>query len=110
VRFGSLLVILIALLASPSPHGDDCCFSISILARTCGRKYSNAHEPVYDIGGIVSSHAIKHLVAAIALWFIAAMRIGDTRQHPACLRGRDLQTRLALVRRRSPAVANSFGL
>jgi hypothetical protein len=73
VQFGSLLVILIALLASPSPHGDDRFFYWALGAYLLAKVFEAADAVIYEAGRIVSGHTIKHVVAAAALWFIVAM-------------------------------------
>ena len=73
VQFGSLLVILIALLASPSPHGDDRFFYWALGAYLLARVFEYADGAIYEAGRIVSGHTIKHVVAAAALWFIVVM-------------------------------------
>lgn len=73
VQFGSLLVILIALLAAPSPHGGNRFFYMALGAYLLAKVFEAADAAIYEAGRIVSGHTMKHVVAASALWFIVAM-------------------------------------
>ena len=87
VQFGSLLIILIALLASLSPYGDDRYFYLGLGAYLLAKVFEYADASIYDAGQIVSGHTIKHLMAAVGLWFIVEMirrrvTAGSVRQDP----------------------------
>jgi hypothetical protein len=87
VQFGSLLIILMALLASPSRYGDDHFFYLGLGAYLLAKVFESADRSVYDFGQIVSGHTIKHLMAAVGLWFIVEMirqrtAGGSTKQGP----------------------------
>jgi hypothetical protein len=73
VQFGSLLVILIALLAAPSPYGGDGFLYLALGAYLLAKVFESADAAIYEAGRIVSGHTVKHIVAAAALWFIVAM-------------------------------------
>jgi hypothetical protein len=73
VQFGSLLVVLIALLASRSTHGDDRYFYLGVGAYLLAKLFEYVDRPIYEAGHIVSGHAVKHAVAAVGLWFLAVM-------------------------------------
>jgi hypothetical protein len=80
VQFGSLLLILIALLASPSPHGDNRYFYLGLGSYLFAKAFEYADTSIYNAGHIVSGHTIKHLMAAVGLWFIVAMVVRRTRE------------------------------
>jgi len=73
VQFGSLLIILIALLASPSRYGDDRFFYLGLGAYLFAKVFEYADVPIYDAGHVVSGHTIKHVMAAVGLWFLVVM-------------------------------------
>jgi hypothetical protein len=73
VQFGSLLVILIVLLSSPSRHVDDRYFYLGLGAYLLAKLFEYADTAIYDAGQIVSGHSIKHGVAAMSLWFLVVM-------------------------------------
>ena len=73
VQFGSLLIILIALLASPSRYGDDRFFYLGLGAYLLAKLFEYDDRPIYDAARIVSGHTIKHLMAAVGLWFLVLM-------------------------------------
>lgn len=73
VQFGSLLVILIALLAYPSREHDDRYFYFGLGAYLLAKLFEYADRPIYEAGHIVSGHTIKHLMAAIGIGFLVAM-------------------------------------
>jgi hypothetical protein len=73
VQFGSLLVILIALLTTPSPRGDDRYFYLGLGAYLLAKVFEYADASIYTAGHIMSGHTIKHVMAAVGLWFIVAL-------------------------------------
>jgi hypothetical protein len=73
VQFGSLLVILLALLVAPSRDGDDRYLYLGLGAYLLAKVFEYADHPIYEAGQIVSGHTIKHLMAAVGLWFLVAM-------------------------------------
>ncbi len=73
VQFGSLLVILIALLASPSRYNDDHYFYLGLSAYVLAKVFEYADASIYSAGHIVSGHTIKHLMAAVGPWFLVVM-------------------------------------
>ena len=79
VQFGSLLVILIALVASPSRDGDDRYFYLGLGAYLLAKLFEYADVSIYNAGHIVSGHTIKHVMAAVGLWFLVVM----LRQRPS---------------------------
>lgn len=80
VQFGSLIVILIALLAYPSRDGDDRYFYLGLGAYLLAKVFEFADRPIYAAGQIVSGHTIKHLLAACGLWCLVAMLAGRGRE------------------------------
>jgi hypothetical protein len=68
VQFGSLLIILIALLASPSRYGDDRFFYLGLGAYLLAKVFEYADVPIHEAGHVVSGHTIKHVMAAAGLW------------------------------------------
>jgi len=73
VQFGSLLIILIALLASSSRYGDDRFFYLGLGAYLLAKVFEYADVPIYEAGHVVSGHTIKHVMAAVGLWFLVVM-------------------------------------
>jgi ceramidase len=73
VQFGSLVVILMALLGSPSRHGDDRFLYWALGAYLLAKVFESADAAIFEAGRIVSGHTVKHVVAAAALWFIVVM-------------------------------------
>ena len=73
VQFGSLLIILIALLASPLRDGDDRFFYLGLGAYLLAKVFEYADVPIYEAGHVVSGHTIKHVMAAVGLWFLVVM-------------------------------------
>jgi hypothetical protein len=70
VQFGSLIVILLALFVLPSQHGDNRYFYLGLGAYLFAKVFEFADRGVYQAGQVVSGHTIKHLMAAVGLWFI----------------------------------------
>jgi hypothetical protein len=80
VQFGSLLVILIALLAYPSHYGDDRYFYLGLGAYLLAKVFEFTDGAIYAAGQIVGGHTIKHLLAACGLWCLVAMLAGRGRE------------------------------
>jgi hypothetical protein len=73
VQFGSLLVILIALVAYPSRHGDDRYFYFGLGAYLLAKIFEFADGLIYAAGHVVSGHTVKHLMATVGLWFLVVL-------------------------------------
>jgi hypothetical protein len=72
VQFGSLLAIVIALLLDPR-NRDDRYFFLGLGAYLLAKAFESADRPIYEAWNIVSGHTIKHLMAAVGLWFIVVL-------------------------------------
>jgi hypothetical protein len=80
VQFGSLLVIVIALLIAP--REDNRYFFLGLGAYLLAKVFEYADRPIYEAGQIISGHTIKHLMAAAGLWCIVVMLRQRTRTAP----------------------------
>jgi hypothetical protein len=72
VQFGSLAVIVIALVVNPRDP-DNHYFFTGLGAYLLAKVFEFFDRPIYEAGHVLSGHTIKHLMAAAGLWFIVAM-------------------------------------
>jgi hypothetical protein len=72
-QFGSLLVLLLLIALCP-PHytrGSD--VFVSLLIYALAKVFEAADRPIFDLGGIVSGHTLKHITAAVSAYWILRM-------------------------------------
>ena len=72
VQFGSLVVILIALVVSPSARGDRYLY-LGLGAYLLAKVFEYGDVWIYNAGHVVSGHTIKHVMAAVGVWFLVVM-------------------------------------
>jgi hypothetical protein len=79
VQFGSLAVIVLALIVYPARDRDSRYFYLGLGAYLLAKVFEFADRPIFAAGEIVSGHTIKHVMAAVAVGFIVVML--QRRQH-----------------------------
>ena len=75
-QFGSLavLLLLVALFPPRYTRGSDLIISLGIYA--LAKAFEAADRPIFNLGGIVSGHTLKHLAAAVsAYWILRMLRL-----------------------------------
>jgi hypothetical protein len=72
-QFGSLLVLLllVALFPPRYTHGAD--LIVSLLIYALAKVFEAADGPIFDLGGVVSGHTLKHVTAAVSAYWILRM-------------------------------------
>ena len=76
VQFGSLIVVALVLALYRSSYTDNPYLVAALVAYVVAKLFELADRPIFALGGIVSGHTLKHLVAAAAIAFIARMLQG----------------------------------
>jgi hypothetical protein len=73
VQFGAIAAIVALCLRFPSRYtrGSDIFVAVAIYALAKASEMLDAR--VYALGGIVSGHTLKHLIAALAVWWLVRM-------------------------------------
>jgi hypothetical protein len=73
VQYGGIAVIVAIALLYPSRYtrGGDLLGAVAIYAAAKLAEVLDA--PIYALGGIVSGHTLKHLIAALSVWWLARM-------------------------------------
>jgi hypothetical protein len=64
VQFGSLLVVALLLALYKSPYTGSAYLVAGLIVYGAAKLFELADRPIFAIGGIVSGHTLKHLVAA----------------------------------------------
>ena len=75
-QFGSLavLLLLVALFPPRYTRGSDLIVSLGIYA--LAKAFEAADRPIFNFGGIVSGHTLKHIAAAVsAYWILRMLRL-----------------------------------
>ncbi|MFZ0522662.1 MAG: hypothetical protein WAL95_16675 [Candidatus Acidiferrales bacterium] len=72
-QFGSLLVLLllVALFSPRYTRGSDLIASLGIYA--LAKAFEAVDRPIFNLGGIVSGHTLKHIAAALSAYWILRM-------------------------------------
>ncbi|MGA7914004.1 MAG: hypothetical protein WCA00_02120 [Candidatus Acidiferrales bacterium] len=72
-QFGSLavLLLLVALFPPRYTRGSDLIVSLGIYV--LAKAFEAADRPIFNLGGIVSGHALKHITAAVSAYWILRM-------------------------------------
>ena len=73
VQFGAMAAIAALALARPSryPRGSDVLVAIGIYASA--KVAEGLDAQIYALGGLISGHTLKHILAAVAVWWLARM-------------------------------------
>lgn len=79
VQFGSLLAIVLLLAVRRGRFRGTGYLVAGLIAYAGAKVFEFADRPIFALGEIVSGHTLKHLVAATALAFLAAMAHVRTR-------------------------------
>jgi hypothetical protein len=88
VQFFSLLAIPLLLLIFPARYSGSRVYLVALGAYLLGKVAEGKDMEVYRLGGIVSGHTVKHLLAAVAIGAVAWMlrrrkALGGTETRPA---------------------------
>lgn len=67
VQFGSLAIVLLLLVSYRAPHRDSHYVGWALAFYGLAKIFEALDAPIYDLGGIVSGHTLKHLAAAAGL-------------------------------------------
>ena len=86
VQFGSLLAIVLLLVLRPGRLRGTGYLVAALVAYAVAKVFEFADRPIFALDDIVSGHTLKHLVAAMALAFLAAM-VKVRARNPASGRG-----------------------
>ena len=73
VQFGSLMLVALILLLYPSPLRDARYIVGGLLIYALAKVFEVADALIFDFGRVVSGHTLKHLVAAMGVWFLVLM-------------------------------------
>ena len=73
VQFGSLLLVALILLLYPSSGSDTRYIVGGLLVYVLAKIFEVADAEIFAIGGMVSGHTLKHLVAAAGVWCLVLM-------------------------------------
>ena len=88
VQFGSLLLVLALLVFFPSRLPGDAFLWSAAISYGLAKLFEVADRPVYELGGIVSGHTLKHLFAALSVLFVLLLLYSRSRSQ-GWRRGRD---------------------
>jgi len=73
VQFGSLLLVALILLLYPSSGSDTRYIVGGLVVYVLAKIFEVADAEIFAIGGMVSGHTLKHLVAAAGVWCLVLM-------------------------------------
>ena len=73
VQFGSLLRVALILALYPSPRHDGRYIVGGLLIYALAKVFEVADGAIFEFGRVVSGHTLKHLVAAVGVWFLVLM-------------------------------------
>jgi hypothetical protein len=73
VQFGSLLLVALILVLYPSSGSDTRYIVGGLLVYVLAKIFEVADAQIFAMGGIVSGHTLKHLVAAAGVWCLVLM-------------------------------------
>jgi hypothetical protein len=72
-QFGSLLVLLLLVALFPPRYTRGADLIISLLIYALAKVFEAADRPIFNLGGIVSGHTLKHVTAAVSAYWILRM-------------------------------------
>ena len=73
VQFGSLLAILLLVLLFPARYTRSADFLVALLLYALAKLCEAFDRQIFSLGRIVSGHTLKHLAAALAIYWILRM-------------------------------------
>jgi hypothetical protein len=73
VQFYSLLVIILLGIFFPSRYTRGADIYMALALYGCAKLAEAGDREIYDLGQVVSGHTIKHLLAALAIYWILRM-------------------------------------
>ncbi len=75
-QFGSLLVLLLLVALFPPRYTRGADLIVSLLVYALAKVFEAADRPIFNLGGIVSGHTLKHITAAVsAFWILRMLRL-----------------------------------
>jgi hypothetical protein len=72
-QFGSLLVLLLLVALFPPYYTRGSDLIVSLLIYALAKVFEAADRPIFDLGGVVSGHTLKHITAALSAYWISRM-------------------------------------
>jgi hypothetical protein len=72
-QFGSLLVLLLLVALFPARYTRGADLIVSLLIYALAKVFEAADRPIFNLGGIVSGHTLKHVTAAVSAYWILRM-------------------------------------
>jgi len=73
VQFGSLLAILLLVLLFPARYTRSADFFVAMVLYALAKLCESFDRQIFSLGRIVSGHTLKHLAAALAIYWILRM-------------------------------------
>ncbi len=75
-QFGSLLVLLLLVALFPPRYTRGTDLIVSLLIYALAKVFEAADRPIFNLGGIVSGHTLKHITAAVsACWILRMLKL-----------------------------------
>ena len=72
-QFGSLLALLVLVAFFPPRYTRGADLIVSLLIYALAKFFAAADRPIFNLGGIVSGHTMKHTIAAVSAYWILRM-------------------------------------
>jgi len=72
-QFGSLLVLLLLVALFPPRYTRGADLIVSLVIYALAKVFEAADRPIFNLGGIVSGHTLKHVTAAVSAYWILRM-------------------------------------
>lgn len=72
-QFGSLLVLLLLVALFPPRYTRGADLIVSLLIYALAKVFEAADRPMFNLGGIISGHTLKHITAAVSAYWILRM-------------------------------------
>ena len=72
-QFGSLLVLLLLVALFPPRYTRGSDLIVSLFIYALAKVFEAADRPIFNLGGIVSGHTLKHITAAVSAYWILRM-------------------------------------
>jgi hypothetical protein len=72
-QFGSLLILLLLVALFPPRYTRGADLIVSLLIYALAKGLEAADRPIFNMGGIVSGHTMKHVTAAVSAYWILRM-------------------------------------
>jgi hypothetical protein len=82
VQFGSLLGVVLLLIATPGNRRDTTFLVAGLLAYAVAKVLEWADQPIFAVLDVVSGHTLKHIAAAAGVGCVAAMLVGRRGRAP----------------------------